>query len=178
MIRTSPDQKNLIDGTILAFEPQPDGAYVTFAGSDESPIIASIDIEDLERLGGSVLHAASDFKAGVASEEQARVTPRGIEILKSLLSEANPDPESDPATREGGFSFFAEPAVIEINNGVHIVIGTGDGRETGARTCLGISNPAAGYCEGMLTRDQLEGVIAELQGCLEAMDICPGDSPR
>jgi hypothetical protein len=83
-VRTDPDQPNLIDGTILAFDPREGGAYVTFAGLD-GPVIASIDTADLVRLGTSILNAVNHFDPEKTVEEQARLTTRGVEILKAEL---------------------------------------------------------------------------------------------
>lgn len=86
MIRTDPGQPNLIDGTILAFDPTDGGAYVTFAGMDGQPIIASIDCEDLHRLGSAVLDSATSFDPNSSQEERARITPRGVDVIRDQLA--------------------------------------------------------------------------------------------
>lgn len=84
--RSDQDQSNLIDGTIIAFDPRSDGAYVTFAGRDGAAVIAAIDIEDLVRLGGTVLDAVENFDPEFSQEDQLRITPRGIEVLREMLA--------------------------------------------------------------------------------------------
>lgn len=75
MNRTDFEQSNLIDGTIVAWEPCAEGAYVTFKGGlDGQAIIASVDITDLRLLGVAVLTSVLDFDPGRAAEDQIRIT--------------------------------------------------------------------------------------------------------
>lgn len=89
MIRNDVEQSNLIDGTIVAWEPCEEGAYVTFKGGlDGQPIIASIDIADLKLLGVAVLKSAVDFDPSRPVEDQIRISTRAIQILKEMLGES------------------------------------------------------------------------------------------
>ncbi len=63
MRRTDLNQPNLIDGTIYAYQVDPDGVYVTIKGDSDTPLIASFDMEDVDTLRNIVAHFAirSDF---------------------------------------------------------------------------------------------------------------------
>jgi hypothetical protein len=49
-VRTDPDQPNLIDGTIYAYDVRENGAYVTVSGNEETPLILSFDLGDIDVL--------------------------------------------------------------------------------------------------------------------------------
>ncbi|MEZ0385237.1 hypothetical protein [Mycobacterium sp. pW045] len=89
MIRNDFEQPNLIDGTIVAWEPCAEGAYVTFKGGlDGQAIIASVDIADLKLLGVAVLKSVADFDPDRRAEDQVRITTRGVQILGEMLGQS------------------------------------------------------------------------------------------
>lgn len=50
-IKRDPEQPNLIDGTVLAYQAGPAGMYVTVGGNDlEQPLILAFDAEDVAAL--------------------------------------------------------------------------------------------------------------------------------
>lgn len=86
MIRNDAKQSNLIDGTVVAWEPCAEGAYVTFKGGlDGRAIIASVDIADLKLLGVAVLKSVVAFDRDDRPEDQVRITTRGVEVLREML---------------------------------------------------------------------------------------------
>ena len=56
LVRTDPNQPNLINGTIYAYDIRPDGVYVTLAGNSETPQIVSFDLDDIKALSAIVRH--------------------------------------------------------------------------------------------------------------------------
>lgn len=55
-VRTDPDQPNLVDGSVYAYDIRPEGAYVTVAGNGETPLILSFDLHDIAALRRMVDH--------------------------------------------------------------------------------------------------------------------------
>lgn len=49
-VRTDTAQPNLVDGSVYAYDVRPEGAYVTVAGSGETPLILSFDVADIAAL--------------------------------------------------------------------------------------------------------------------------------
>lgn len=166
MIRTDPDQRNLIDGTIVAYDPCEDGAYITFIGS-EGPVIASVDAEDLDRLGGSIRQAVNDFDPDVPQEQRTRITERGIEVLRTLMSAEDSEPGN--SDRMAGFSLYCEPSeLLGASSDVIVGLGSIDDAEY---AYVGTGGKESGYGDILLTRDQLGELIQLLSETYTAMGL-------
>lgn len=48
--RIDPDQPNLVDGSVYAYDVRRTGAYVTVAGNGDTPLILSFDVADIAAL--------------------------------------------------------------------------------------------------------------------------------
>lgn len=169
MIRADPDQPNLIDGTILAYEICEGGVYVTFAGVGDESIIASIDTDDLERLG-NLSKAVGEFDSRSSCKDRTRITPRGIEFLRGRLQSSPPEGDIVAASKQETFAFFVEPDVVDCETGT-VVAGlgsVGDGPET---ACVATSSGGSPFGDAFLTRDQLGKLIETLGQIHEAMGM-------
>ncbi|RDB49351.1 hypothetical protein [Tsukamurella tyrosinosolvens] len=83
--KNDPRQGNLLDGTVIAFQPIPQaGAYVTVAGRDGRPTIVAFDLEDLAAIYRAT-DAAHTAPVDAALEDLARITEAGMTLLPEVL---------------------------------------------------------------------------------------------
>lgn len=166
MNHTDQNQGNLIDGTIIAYEPCEDGAYITVAGLN-GPVIVAIDTEDLERLGGSIRQAVNNFDPDLPQTERIRITEKGIEVLQTMMSVDGHTPE--PVNHMAGFSFVCEPSDI-LGAPIDVIVGMGNVEDV-EYAYIGAGSKENGYGDVLLTREHLGKLIQTISEIYTAMGL-------
>ncbi len=147
-------QRNLLDGTILYYEPRADGAFVTIAGRDGEPAIVAFDRDDMKHLK-FVNAAVGAFDRSTTQEDRIRITPAGVKVLQ-LAFHASDTKSVEPEPDSESLSLFAEPVGMPLARGGSVVVGAGDDVE-GTFALLSITGG------DLLTVKELDTVIKLLQ---------------
>ncbi len=76
-----------IDGSILAFEPDAGGLYVTVAGGADGPVQVLFPKADLRHLvtGAGAVAEFGDTLADIPQGDRIRITDYGVERLRDTL---------------------------------------------------------------------------------------------
>lgn len=82
LMKNHPNWANLVDGTVLYYDPREDGAYVTVNGIDGAKYVLAFDRTDIEVIG-RLPEAIDGFDPNVDAFEQIRITRAGIEWMRS-----------------------------------------------------------------------------------------------
>ncbi len=90
LVKCDPTRGNLVDGTVLYYDPREDGAYVTVNGIDGRKYVLAFDSTDIEIIGQGVAQAVARFDTDLGADQQIRITPAGIDWMRGQpeISEA------------------------------------------------------------------------------------------
>lgn len=94
LVKCDPGCGNLVDGTVLYYDPREDGAYVIVNGIRGQMYVLAFDSVDIKVIGEGVAAAVARFDANLGPDQQIRITPAGIEWMRSQPEPEIADPQS------------------------------------------------------------------------------------
>ncbi|WP_131806836.1 antitoxin Xre-like helix-turn-helix domain-containing protein [Mycobacteroides abscessus] len=90
LVKADPNRGNLVDGTVLYYEPREDGAYLTVNGINDEKYIVAFDQTDIGVIAERVPEAIEQFDPAADPFDLIRITRAGIEWMRSQPEEQEP----------------------------------------------------------------------------------------